>query len=55
MNKYFTISEAQCSVFYKVPKGLFTDDKYKKVSTDAKKLYALLLDRMYLVSKERSN
>lgn len=51
MNKYFTASESEQFAFYKVPKVLFTDDKYKTVSTDAKMLYGLLLDRMYLSVK----
>ena len=48
MNKYFEKNEAEKYVFYKIPKALFTDQKYCSVSTDAKMLYALLLDRMYL-------
>lgn len=51
MNKYFTVSESEQFAFYKVPKALFTDEKYKTVSTDAKMLYGLLLDRMYLSVK----
>lgn len=51
MNKYFTVSESEQFAFYKVPKVLFTDEKYKTVSTDAKMLYGLLLDRMYLSVK----
>ena len=50
MNRYFKISEAQNFAFYKVPKALF-EEKYKSVSTDAKMLYGLLLDRMYLSVK----
>lgn len=50
MNKYFKISGAQNFAFYKVPKALF-EEKYKSVSTDAKMLYGLLLDRMYLSVK----
>ena len=38
-------------MFYKVPKALFTEEKYKPVSTDAKMLYGLLLDRMHLPPK----
>lgn len=34
-----------------MPKALFTDEKYKAVSTDAKMLYGLLLDRMHLSVK----
>lgn len=50
MNKYFTVSELEQFAFYKVPKALF-EEKYKSVSTDAKMLYGLLLDRMYLSVK----
>ncbi|MZL68157.1 MULTISPECIES: replication initiator protein A [Oscillospiraceae] len=51
MNPYFKLSEAESYVFYKVPKALFTEEKYKPVSTDAKMLYGLLLDRMHLSAK----
>lgn len=51
MNPYFKLSEAESYVFYKVPKVLFTEEKYKPVSTDAKMLYGLLLDRMHLSAK----
>ncbi len=51
LNEYFTKAEAGSYAFYKVPKVLFTDDRYKKVSTDAKMLYGLLLDRMQLSLK----
>lgn len=53
MSKYFTVSESEQFAFYKVPKVLFTDEKYQAVSTDAKMLYGLLLDRMYLSVKNR--
>ena len=51
MNEYFTAAEAENFVFYKVPKVLFTDEQYKELSTDAKILYGLLLDRMHLSAK----
>ncbi len=51
LNKFFTALEAETYVFYKVPKALFTDEKYRSVSTDAKMLYGLLLDRMHLSVK----
>jgi len=38
-------------LFYRIPKALFTDDKYKNLSTDAKVLYGLMLDRMGLSIK----
>lgn len=51
MNQFYTANESEQYVFYKVPKALFTDDKYKSASTDAKMLYGLLLDRMHLSFK----
>jgi hypothetical protein len=50
VNRYFKTSNAKNFAFYKVPKALF-EEKYKSVSTDAKMLYGLLLDRMYLSAK----
>ena len=37
--------------FYKLPKALFNDDRYKSISTDAKVLYSLLLDQNSLSVK----
>ena len=34
--------------FFRIPKLLLTDERYAEVSTDAKLLYGLLLDRMEL-------
>ena len=51
MNKYFEKNEAEKYAFYKILKALVTDQKYCSVSTDAKMLYALLLDRMYLSAR----
>ena len=34
--------------FFRIPKLLLTDDRFAEVSTDAKLLYGLLLDRMEL-------
>ena len=51
MNRFYTATEAETYDFYKVPKALFTDERYKAVSTDAKMRYGLLLDRMYLSAK----
>lgn len=50
VNRYFKTADAKNFAFYKVPKALF-EEKYKSVSTDAKMLYGLLLDRMYLSIK----
>ena len=51
MNDYLNIKDAKGFSFYKVPKVLFTEERYKNISTDAKMLYALLLDRMNLSLK----
>ena len=48
---YFYGKEADQYTFYKIPKMLFTDDLYKKVSVEAKVLYGLMLDRMSLSLK----
>ena len=41
-------TEAEQYTFYRVPKVLFTESIFRKLSTDAKLLYGLLLDRMQL-------
>lgn len=48
---YFYGSEAEQFSFYRLPKVLFTDMRYAKVSAEAKVLYGLLLDRMCLSLK----
>ena len=40
--------EAESYTFYRVPKVLFTEPEFKSLSTDARLLYGLLLDRMQL-------
>ena len=52
---YFYGNEAEQYQFYMIPQLLFTDKKFKKISTDAKVLYSLLLDRTGLsfVNKDR--
>lgn len=37
--------------FYMIPKQLFTDESYKKLSLDAKVIYALFIDRLELSRK----
>ena len=44
-------SEADLFNFYRIPKLLFTDERFKELSTEAKVLYGLLLDRMSLSRK----
>ena len=53
MNDYYTERDAIEYAFYRVPKALITDPLYRSVSTDAKLLYGLLLDRMDLSKKKR--
>ena len=53
MNDYFTKRDAIEYPFYRIPKALITNPLYHSVSTDAKLLYGLLLDRMDLSMKKR--
>ena len=48
---YFYEEQSEQFVFYKVPKVLCTDDEFRKLSSDAKLLYGLLLDRVSLSKK----
>lgn len=50
---YFYGKEADQFSFYKIPKLLFTDDYFKKISVEAKVLYGLMLDRMSLSMKNQ--
>ena len=49
--KYFYGTEADTYCFYRIPKELIVDDKFKELSNDAKILYGLMLDRMSLSVK----
>lgn len=49
--EYFYDNEAEQFIFYRIPKALFSDKRYKSVSNDAKVLYGLMLDRMSLSKK----
>lgn len=48
---YFYGQQSEQFSFYRIPKMLFTDDRFWNVSTDAKLLYGILLDRMNLSAK----
>ena len=50
-HEYFYGSESEQFSFYRIPKILFTDDRFKAISAEAKILYGLLLDRMSLSVK----
>lgn len=51
MFDYFYGQQADQFSFYRVPKVLFTEDCFWNVSTDAKLLYGILLDRMNLSAR----
>lgn len=51
MYDYFYGAEAEQFSFYRIPKGLFTEERFRSVSAEAKVLYGLLLDRMSLSCK----
>ena len=48
---YFYGNESDRLTFYRIPKLLITDEYFRNVSTDAKVLYGLMLDRMGLSAK----
>ena len=48
---YYYSNEAEQFNFYRIPKILFTDKRFSKLSVEAKVLYGLLLDRMCLSIK----
>ena len=50
---YFYGREAEQYSFYKIPKLLFTEEYFKKISVEAKVLYGLMLDRMSLSMKNQ--
>ena len=43
---YYYGDESNQFSFYRIPRQLVTGDRFKRLSTDAKLLYGLLLDRM---------
>ena len=51
MPNYFYGPQAEQFAFYRIPKALFTSPTYRGISTDAKVLYGLLLDRMSLSAR----
>ena len=48
---YYCGTEAEQFTFYRIPKALFKDERFKGLSSDAKLLYGLMLDRMSLSIK----
>lgn len=45
---YYYGDESSQFSFYRIPRRLITGERFKRLSTDAKLLYGLLLDRMGL-------
>ena len=52
---YYYGNEADQYSFYRIPKILLTDRRYKGISLEAKVLYGLLLDRMGLEGYGNNN
>ena len=51
MYDYFYGAESEQFSFYRIPRVLFTEERFKAISAEAKVLYGLLLDRMSLSAK----
>ena len=51
IHDYFYGSQSESFSFYRIPRELVTGSHYKHLSTDAKLLYGLLLDRMSLSAR----
>ena len=51
--EYFYDRECEQFTFFRIPKVLFSDKHFKDMSTDAKVLYGLMLDRMGLSLRNR--
>ena len=49
--RYFYGTEADMFTFYRIPKLLVTDEYFRGITSDAKILYGLMLDRMSLSAK----
>ena len=50
---YYYGMQAEAYSFYRIPKILFTEPFFKKLSCEAKVLYGLMLDRMALSVKNK--
>ena len=44
--------EAEQFTFYRLPKALVTDERFREMTNNAKLFYGLMLDRMSLSKKE---
>ena len=48
---YFYGQAGELFSFYRIPKALFQEPRFQNLSTDAKTLYGILLDRMSLSAR----
>ena len=48
---YFYTNQAEKFAYYRIPKTLFSDERFSALSTESKVLYGLMLDRMGLSRK----
>ena len=48
---YFQEQDSEQFAFYKIPKVLFTDPRFNGISTEAKIMYGVMLDRVSLSRK----
>lgn len=51
LDAFIEATEADSYTFYRIPKVLITDDRFRTLTNDAKILYGLMLDRMSLSAK----
>lgn len=50
---YFYEEQSESYAFYRTPKVFFTDEKFRELTSDAKILYGILLDRVSLSTKNK--
>ena len=51
MFDYFYGQSGELFAYFRIPKALFQDSRFRQLSTDARTLYGILLDRMSLSAK----
>ena len=51
MRDYFYGQSGELFSYFRIPKALFQDSRFRRLSTDARTLYGILLDRMSLSAK----
>ena len=51
MLDYFYGQSGELFAYFRIPKALFQDSRFRQLSTDARTLYGILLDRMSLSAK----